>query len=1011
MNTTEPKGKFVYTNQHVFLWVSFRYLVILSLGFSTVFAQAIPSADSMRAARKFSIGSSLAEKAKYDSSLVYFHQAAAIYESIVSNDSSNNNLVNLLKCYNSIANCFLQKDQSEIAIIFLNKALKLGSEGLGDNHPEVATSYDIIARVYVSLGEANDAIAHANKALKVRLQTGAQSLDVADSYFTLGNIYLESSDKDFEYFSKALSIRQEILGEQHGDVAASYHSMARVYSLRGDRVRSIEYVQRALAIYLELFGENHPGVGHCYNLIGANYGRIGEPRKALEYYFKSGQIFMACFGEVHQYVARSYVNSGISYFELGDYDNAIAHQRKAITIFKELFGDKQYVGNGHRRLGNYYAAKGAFEDAINSFKESLRIKIRPPISNRIDVAKLYSDMGELYRKQAQPLPAVSYFQRAMNVLVVSFKNENIFSNPPLLETFSASLLLDILVSKAEALTDLFETQPDSLRFLEMGISTFVTASQLVDKIRNSYDAEESKLSLGEKNSTLYEKAIRASLRAWEATKDERFKESAFYFAEKNKATILFHALQESKAKQFAGIPATLLERERKMKIDLTHCEIELQKEKENQKNGDKSKVQELEDRLFFLRREYEKMMTRFEKAHPRYYEMRYENLTASVADLKKALRDGSVLVEYFLGDSTIFSFVISRHEFSVTAIKRDKFLGVIVSEIAKSLKNVSSKREYLESAARLYQVLVKPIAPFVAGKHHWVIIPDGELYQFPFEILLTDEIVKADQTEYAALPYLLNKHEISYHFSASLFLKSQREQAVESSASLFAGFAPVFSKNGALNPDIFGSLTVARPDASSFLMTRDGKALDELKYSAQELETIAQSFSYRGRIYLHEEASEENFKANAKNYKYVHVATHGFINNENPKLSNLAFSQPQNSNAKEDGILYSGETYNLDLNADLLVLSACQTGAGKIVKGEGLMALTRGFFYSGARNIVASLWKVYDEHTSRLMVEFYREIAAGKSYSAALREAKLKMIANPETAAPQSWAGFVLIGR
>ena len=143
----------------------------------------------------------------------------------------------------------------------------------------------------------------------------------------------------------------------------------------------------------------------------------------------------------------------------------------------------------------------------------------------------------------------------------------------------------------------------------------------------------------------------------------------------------------------------------------------------------------------------------------------------------------------------------------------------------------------------------------------------------------------------------------------------------------------------------------------------------------------------------------------------MHLATHGRMVETNPKLSNLAFSQPQGNKAKEDGILYSAETYNLDLNADLLVLSACQTGAGQIVKGEGLMGLTRGFLYSGARNIVASLWKVYDQYTSQMMVEMYRQIAAGKSYSAALCEAKLKMIANPETAAPQSWAGFVLIGK
>jgi len=288
------------------------------------------------------------------------------------------------------------------------------------------------------------------------------------------------------------------------------------------------------------------------------------------------------------------------------------------------------------------------------------------------------------------------------------------------------------------------------------------------------------------------------------------------------------------------------------------------------------------------------------------------------------------------------------------------------------------------------------------------------LHQIPFEALLTEAISPQADADYRVLPYLIKQHEISYHYSASLFLRSLKEPKPASYANLFAGFAPVFdaaAKNGVIYRGAPEDSFAISPIDSSFLVTRDGKTLEPLLYSAQEVQDILTAFPGRSRAFLQQEASEENFKQQIKSYKYVHLATHGRVVDKSPKLSNLAFSQPQDNKTKEDGILYSGETYNLDLNADLLVLSACQTGAGQIVKGEGLMALTRGFFYSGARNIVASLWKVYDEHASRLMVEFYREIAAGKSYSAALREAKLKMIVNPETAAPQSWAGFVLMGR
>jgi CHAT domain-containing protein len=134
------------------------------------------------------------------------------------------------------------------------------------------------------------------------------------------------------------------------------------------------------------------------------------------------------------------------------------------------------------------------------------------------------------------------------------------------------------------------------------------------------------------------------------------------------------------------------------------------------------------------------------------------------------------------------------------------------------------------------------------------------------------------------------------------------------------------------------------------------------------------------------------------------------MNEKYPQLSGLAFSQPDDTISGEDGILYSGEIYTLDLHADLVVLSSCESGIGRLAKGEGMFSLTRGFIYAGANNVVVSLWKVYDKHTSKLMIEFYRGIAAGQDYSTALHNAKLKMLQNEDTAFPVSWAGFVLVG-
>ncbi len=191
--------------------------------------------------------------------------------------------------------------------------------------------------------------------------------------------------------------------------------------------------------------------------------------------------------------------------------------------------------------------------------------------------------------------------------------------------------------------------------------------------------------------------------------------------------------------------------------------------------------------------------------------------------------------------------------------------------------------------------------------------------------------------------------------------------------------------------------------------------LTQLPYSKKEVEDILKLFSSRNYMangFFHDEASEKNFKDKIINTKFIHLATHGFAADDCPELSCLVFSKDNDSmkNRGEDGFLLSGEIFNLDTKADLIVLSACKTGIGEIVKGEGIMALTIGFFYSGIDNIVFTLWNVYDKASGKLMVEMYKEILNGKDYSTALRNAKLKLIKSKTNAFTAFWSGFVLIG-
>ena len=988
-------------------------LCLCGLSFSTfASAQTVVSFvvdDTVQANYYFDRGDSLTLYAKYDSANFYYERASAIFFAIANKTEKMELWKKYVACCNRMGDNLRLQGRHKEALAFLNKALEIGTAKLGQNHPEAATAYDNIGRVYWNKGDDDNALHFCARALDIRLAALPKNHpDVARSHESMGLvlIYNDQNAEALVHLQKSLIIRRQQFGENSLPVASSYHALARYCYFTKDIDELYNYANKSLLIKHRFFDENHPEIADTYNDVGNYYYYTDNYEKAIEYYEKARIINQQAYGYYHQYVARSYVNIGHILHARKEYDRAIASIQKAGQIFQAIFGENQWVTSNFQYLGEVYSSKGDYEKALECFAKSLVInkKIKGFDSQ---TGRIYASMANVHRRQNDFTNALKFCQKSLAALVPGFSNTASYANPQLHDTISEFYLLRTLKLKAEILANRYLAQ-FQISDLQNSLSTYELASDLIDQMRRGFKEEGSKLFLGEIAAGVYDGAIQTALKLERITKQRQFGAQAFSLAGKSKAAVLTQLLQESRAKKFSGIPAKVLEEEQQLRADLASLQTAVQNDKQSEQNR---KLQQLEEKYFGLKVKYDELIRRFEKNYPKYHVLKYESKTVAVAELQAALDDETALLKYFVGDTAICAFVVTRRHFETFSLKKDSLFTATVHALTASFKNISSKTTYLQAAADLYLRLIKPLGSNIADKSHWIIIPDGDLYFIPFETLLDKSVVSTQEVNYSDLPFLIKKHEISYQLSATLFLESQKESDKLKRSDPFVGFAPVFSKNGALNSDILNSLTVANPDASSYFVTRNGKTLDELKYSAQELWTIAQSFPFGSRVYLHEEASEENFKNNVKNYKYVHVATHGFINNENPKLSNLAFSQPQNNNAKEDGILYSGETYNLDLNADLLVLSACQTGAGQIIKGEGLMALTRGFFYSGARNIVASLWKVYDEHTSRLMVEFYREIAAGKSYSAALREAKLKMIANPETAAPQSWAGFVLIGR
>ncbi|MFK7906645.1 MAG: CHAT domain-containing protein [Chitinophagales bacterium] len=333
------------------------------------------------------------------------------------------------------------------------------------------------------------------------------------------------------------------------------------------------------------------------------------------------------------------------------------------------------------------------------------------------------------------------------------------------------------------------------------------------------------------------------------------------------------------------------------------------------------------------------------------------------------------------------------------------------------------------------------------------IIPAGILNTIPFEALLTEKV--ATNTKYADLPYLLLQYDISYHYSATLWyqaLQNRDKKQMEAHSTLeevsFVGFAPVYKNE---EDELQASpITINLYNEESTRSVRIGaETYSELIHSEEEVNSVQSYFNAKNiptQTYLHTEANTSNFLQNIGKHKYVLISAHGFYNEKQPDLTGIILSPDVAKNPEQSGqaspssefplwrgqgevngdvrsgqvspnftsvgepssIFYLSDAYNLELNADLVVLSCCETGVGKLAKGEGVMALNRGFFYAGAKNVIYTLFKVYDKASCQLTQHLFQHILEQKGYALSLNEAKRQMIL--EGKAPIQWAGYLLIG-
>jgi CHAT domain-containing protein len=750
------------------------------------------------------------------------------------------------------------------------------------------------------------------------------------SWFTLAYVASGKYNQAESNGTIALQIRQQLFGDQSEEVAASYNDLGLVYS-QIDPDKALEYYEMALAVYRKLHASEHPKIAIASSNIGGLYTQIELYGDAINNFESATKIWLKLYPDGHPNLAFVYRSLGQTYVKMENSKTALIYFEKALEQYRKSYGEKNP-----------------------------------------EIASTLNQIGAVHLNQQLYDLALEDFQKAIIANIPSFENRDINTNPPISDFYNANVLLYSLMLKAQGLEGKHFGKTLDLSDLKLALTSLYLCDSLIDDIRHHSADESDKLSLGALANDVYEDGVRLASTISEMTATPRkYREIAFYFAEKSKSAVLQESIADSQAKSFAGIPQQLVDREKELKSGIAFLAQRLSVGPP----ADEEKY--LRESLFALNSEYSAFTKQLEKDYPNYYNLKFNNAFPTVPQLQAMLKPHQAIVSYFIAEkgSRLYQFTITNKTFKST----ESTLPANFERTTKGINNGIYFRDfdtYLKSAALLRKILVPKTSRKIT---EITIIPSGRLGTIPMEALPYGK----PGTGFATTKYLVSRYAIGYEFSAGLIAQKLKESDAVQNPSILLCAPITFPEKDHLNP---------------------------LPGTEKEIEAISGLFGpSSSNIIKYADANEERVKsADISKYSILHFATHGIVDETDPELSRIFL----NENASEDGYLFAGEIYNLNLNAELAVLSACQTGLGKYSKGEGVIGLSRALVYAGAENLIVSFWSVADESTSELMTDFYSTLLKNptKGFRFALQQSKTKMIDSKKFAEPYYWAPFVLIG-
>jgi len=815
---------------------------------------------------------------------------------------------------------------------------------------------------------------------------------IAASRAGLIHYYFDSLENSKKNYALAIALKQNLPGLPDSLLFIPYLNIGGIH-YRQNQFDSAFRAYKNAELIQEKYAYPLDESERLYNRLGVMYYETGNYRLAKNYFEKAIGILEAG-GKMDLSLLVNYkINIASLHIKLEEYE-------EAKKIYQSLLPLGQYTNEIFHNLGILHLRQGRPWEGLANFKKVNYGQDKKNIDlfynfamayeglNKIDSANHYLSKaiaenrswnasrrnvqyGLILKMEADRLTvqfqfpeALEKYQQAIMQFHVSFNDPNVYENPVEFSGIFSYLNLFNTLTRKAAVFDMWYGQTKDEKHLRAALDAYRSAFALSTYVERTYESDDARLFLNRIKHTVHDRPISISLELFELTRDDIFLEQAYFFDQLNKASALVLNMREIQLKSTLPESSELFSRESSLKNDITR--LHLRSSPVVDSNELKKIAEAIRDREIELARIQEKLID-----DPRYRERHFSQYIPTTREISKLLDGRTAILSYHLSEAQVMALIITRNKLDYRKIPVDVRFYQVLDSLKIFLQ--TPKESFVTapvSTNQLYQSIIAPVLPALGKINRLIIIPDDDLHYLPFEVLRD-----------ANNQYLLEKFSVQYQYSTSLLALSTSLKKLNTQV----GFAPFVAQS---------------------YMDSSGISFGKLPASSEEIRDI------KGKTFVNSLADKQNFITYAKHSGIIHLATHASINDADPLRSFIAFSP---ASKPDEYRLYASEIYNMDLDStDLVILSACETGTGQLIKGEGLMSLSRAFAYAGCPNIITSLWKAEDKTTAYIGNLLHQYLQKGMTKSEALRQAKLDLLRDekldPRFKLPNYWAHLVFIG-